>query len=447
MARFSSFFHMLLLSAACGAAMSAAAESGLPKASTPTVELKGFPPLESYVLANGLQVFLWPDASTDLVAGNVWYRVGGLQERKGVTGIAHLFEHMMFRPSKFAPEGVMETASMWAADAGATTKYKTTNFTFDMPASKLEDYLRLEADRMSNLPLDSAMLAKEKEAVRSEYLGWDNNPMLILLPVLAHNLFGTHIAGSFVTGERPDLARITAADCVAFYRQNYVPNNATLILTGHFRSEEARRLVATYFWPIRRGQPRPMPPDPASWPKAKLVQQAVPGTAHFLALAFPIPFSRTQDRGLYLALNMLFNERNSLIGRELIGKRKVAADVGFDTDGLGWPLGILVLNKGEDAPAALAGVDEVLRASSRSLSAETATRYAVDFRAGLLRSLQSPAQRAYTLGTYLNYKGGLTGLAADLDAPTRISLNDIKTVIGRYLTPVHRIAVLGTPKG
>jgi zinc protease len=79
------------------------------------------------------------------VAGNIWYRVGSLHERRGITGIAHLFEHMMFRPSRYAPDGVQDIASHWAADVQATTKYKTTNFSFDMPADKVEDYLRLAA--------------------------------------------------------------------------------------------------------------------------------------------------------------------------------------------------------------------------------------------------------------------------------------------------------------
>lgn len=410
------------------------------------IELFGFPEIESYTLENGLEVFLWPDPSAKLVGGNIWYRSGSLQEAPGITGIAHLFEHMMFRPSRLAPKGGLELASGWAADANATTKFKTTNYTFYMPADKISEYLQFEADRMSHLSLNATLLANEKEAVRSEYLNWDNSPMMLMLPILAKALFQNHIAGSFVTGERADLNKITAEHCIAFYKANYVPNNAALILTGNFQPATVKPIIEKHFGALKAGKPIANPKDVASWPAAIVIKQDVPGKSHFLSVAYPIPFYREPSPGLALGIHMLFSGKRSLVGRELIVNKKFATDVNYDVDGLGWPVVMVSLVKGEDVDNALKVLDLVV-STAGSLSAEQLQRYAIDYQAAVLRSLQSPDQRARTLGTYLNYKDGVSGLQRDLHAAKAISLSDVKAALDQYVRSNNRVAVYGHPKG
>ena len=126
-----------------------------------TDTLDGFSNIESYSLKNGMKLVLWPDLSARQVGVNIWYNVGSLQEKVGTTGIAHLFEHMLLRPSKYAPEGALFFEKTLGANVGATTKFKTTNYSITLGEENLELVLRYYADIMKNFSFDKKMLSYE----------------------------------------------------------------------------------------------------------------------------------------------------------------------------------------------------------------------------------------------------------------------------------------------
>lgn len=140
-----------------------------------TDRLDGFPDIESFRLTNGLTLVLWPDSSAKQVGIKLWYKVGALHEKPGITGIAHLFEHMMLRPSQYSPpDGGLAFERTLGAQIGATTRFKTTDFYVALGSENLETMLRYYADTMKNLPLNATMLKNEKEAVKP----FGSNPRL-----------------------------------------------------------------------------------------------------------------------------------------------------------------------------------------------------------------------------------------------------------------------------
>ena len=118
-------------------------------------EITGFTPIEVVQLDNGLRLFLWQDTSYDTVTFNVSYKAGSLLEKPGITGIAHLFEHMMFRPGPYAPRGAwIFKSENFLSFMNANTRYKATNYQLTFFPEQLENIVQFEAGRMVNLPID-----------------------------------------------------------------------------------------------------------------------------------------------------------------------------------------------------------------------------------------------------------------------------------------------------
>ena len=394
MLSFSKFFTLSLLIV-----------SQLAKANVSTQNLPGFPDIQSIVLKNGMEVLIWPEPSAKQVGLALWYRVGSLHEKPGITGIAHLFEHMMLRPSKLAPQGALAFERTMGAEVDATTRYRTTDFGMTFQPEKLDLVLQFQADIMKNLPLDGSMLAKEKEAVRSEYLMWDNSPLMALIPELARRLFPSHIAENFVTGARADLDKISIQDCVDFYKTYYVPNNAILVLTGKVDPIQVVKKIESAFASIPRGVDAEIPVDPHSLAPAAAIAKTVPGNSYPMVLSYPLPFRTlppVQDSALRLGFEILFNGNSSLVGDRLINKERNALDISFEDIGLGFSfVSLSLLDK--KAPQALKIIDDVV-GEFQKLEDASFLRFARKSEANHLRGLQTPSQRARLLGYYVTHR-------------------------------------------
>lgn len=409
--------------------------------------LNGFPEIITYRLENGLTLVLWPDAGTEQIAMRTVFRVGALQEKVGTTGIAHLFEHMMLRPSKYAPAGGLSFERTLGALIGATTRFKTTDYYVTLGSEKLEEMLRYYADIMQNLPLDAKMLANEKEAVRSEYLIWDNSPFMILLPELTKNTYPNHIAENFITGRRKDLDQITAANCLEFYKRYYAPNNAIVILSGKLNVDQTVAWVEKYYGGIPRGVDTILPADLKNLPTSKIVNQKVSGASHPIAIGYPIPFAglkAPEDSAVGLAFSIAFSGPASLVGNELINRSKMASDVNYHWIDLGFYFASIDVT-GANAKATIENSDKAVL-SLQNLDQENFNHFAVAYQADLLRDLQTPTQRADVLEQYMTHRNGIVSLQTDLEAAKKITLAQVKLAANKYLDSKHRIAVIAVSK-
>jgi zinc protease len=215
-------------------------------------------PYEKYTLPNGLEVILYENHKLPLVAVDLWYHVGPVNEMAGRTGFAHLFEHMMFEGSEHVGEKAhfkyLEGAG--ATDINGTTNYDRTNYFETLPSNQLELALWLESDRMGFLleTLDRAKLTNQRDVVRNERRQGEGTPYDLADEAVGHLLFPkTHPYYGNVIGSHADIEAARLNDVRDFFQHYYTPNNASVAIAGDFDRAKVKALVDKYFGPIPRG--------------------------------------------------------------------------------------------------------------------------------------------------------------------------------------------------
>ena len=225
-------------------------------------------PYESYTLDNGLKVVLHQDLSDPIVSLAIQYHVGSGREKPGRTGFAHFFEHMLFQRSENLPRNAFfqKIAAMGGSFNGSTNT-DGTNYYETVPRDALEKVLWMESDRMGFFinTVTQGGLEREIDIVSNEKRqNYDTQPYGQSSIIIAQELHPAGHPYSWTTiGEIDDLRNATVDDVKEFYGRFYVPNNATLVLTGDFDVALAKELIQKYFSEIPAGAPVPKPtPQP-----------------------------------------------------------------------------------------------------------------------------------------------------------------------------------------
>src|SRR5215831_4863766 len=241
---------LALVSTTVGAALPAGITEG------PTIE-----GVTEYMLANGLKVLLFPDATQPKTTVNVTYLVGSHMENYGETGMAHLLEHLMFKGTE-ARGNIMTELGKRGMDFNGSTWFDRTNYHETFPASpeSLDWALAMEADRMVNSRIARTDLDSEMTVVRNEMESGENNPHSILVQRMLASAFEWHNYGKEPIGARSDVERVNIQHLQAFYKLHYQPDNAVLIVAGAFDRAATLRAIARYFGPIPRPA-RKLPPQ------------------------------------------------------------------------------------------------------------------------------------------------------------------------------------------
>jgi zinc protease len=216
-------------------------------------------PIEKHQLDNGLMVLLIPDHSAPSVTVQVWYETGSKNEKPGITGISHLFEHMMFKGSKSFPKDKFDRLVNGNGGVNnAWTAFDNTTFYEVMPSDKLSIALDLEADRSRNLQINEANLNSERNVVINERLWrYDNSPFGAMYEQLFNNAFVAHPYRWLPIGFRSDIDAITLPECLEYYRIHYAPNNSFLVISGDFDPAEAMKEVKKAYSSIKREEAPP----------------------------------------------------------------------------------------------------------------------------------------------------------------------------------------------
>jgi zinc protease len=191
--------------------------------------------INEYELPNGLKILLIPDEAQTNVVVNIVYKVGSRHEGYGEKGMAHLLEHMMFKPSKKFTD-IKKSISDKGAIANGTTWYDRTNYYEVMPGTdeNLRWALDMESDRMVNSKILEADLQKEFSVVRNEFEMGENDPAGILNERILSSMYLWHNYGKSTIGSKEDIERVKADNLRAFYKKYYQPDNAVLIIAGKF---------------------------------------------------------------------------------------------------------------------------------------------------------------------------------------------------------------------
>ena len=247
------FFILLVAIFSCtGAALAAD-----PKARTS--ELK----IETARLANGMEILVIPDHRSQVVTHMVWFRTGSIDDPEGKSGIAHFFEHLMFRGTKKVGEGEFwSRVNAMGGELNAFTSYDFTGYYERVTRDKLETMMELEADRMQNLIIDDKIVAIERDVILEERsVRVDTGPSSLLNEKIMSRLHAGSPYGTPIIGWREEIAQLNPSDALAFYQRYYAPDNAILVVAGNITMAELMPLAEKHYGPLKAAnKPRKLAP-------------------------------------------------------------------------------------------------------------------------------------------------------------------------------------------
>lgn len=296
---------------------------------------------EKYILPNGLTVITHEDHRLPLVAVDLWYHVGPLNERPGRTGFAHLFEHMMFEGSEHVGEKahIKYVQSAGATDVNGTTSFDRTNYFETMPSNQLELALWLESDRMGFLMegLDREKLTNQRDVVRNERRQGEGRPYYVADETVYHLLFSKdHPYYGAVIGSHADIESARISDVRDFHQQFYTPNNASIAIAGDFDAKQLRNLLMKYFGPIPQG-PKVEPVAAVTAPITSQRRATVTDTVQLpqLHIAWLTPSAYTPEAySVSSALFALGGAKVSRLDEALVYKAQTAQSVSCSSEEL-----------------------------------------------------------------------------------------------------------------
>ncbi|MFC8449964.1 M16 family metallopeptidase [Kitasatospora sp. NPDC057223] len=410
-------------------------------------------------LANGLRVVLSEDHLTPVAAVCLWYDVGSRHEVKGRTGLAHLFEHLMFQGSaNVSNNGHFELVQGAGGSLNGTTSFERTNYFETMPTHQLELALWLEADRMGSLlaALDDASMENQRDVVKNERRQrYDNVPYGTAFEKLtALSYPDGHPYHHTPIGSMADLDAATLEDARAFFRTYYAPNNAVLSVVGDIDPEQTIAWVEKYFAtiPAHDGKQPPRDgalPDTIGGELRELVEEDVPSRALMAAYRLPHDGTREADAA-DLALTILGSGESSRLYNRLVRRDRTAVAAGFGllrlsgAPSLGW---LDVKTSGEATIAQIdTAVDEELaRFAADGPTAEELERAQAQIEREWLDRLTTVAGRADELCRYAVLFGDPKLLNEALPKVLDITAEEVQAVAAARLRPDNRAVLVYEP--
>jgi zinc protease len=419
-------------------------------------------PIERYTLENGLRVVLSEDHSLPIVTLNLWYQVGSRNERPGRTGLAHLFEHMMFQGSQNVPgTGHIAHVERAGGTVNASTWLDRTNYYATLPASHLELALWLESDRMGFfLPaLTQETFENQRDVVKNErrqrvdnqpYGDWDERLQRLLYPA-------DHPYHHSVIGSMDDLDAATLDDVREFFRTFYAPNNAVLTLCGDFEPAEARALVERYFGPIPQGPPvPPLPGRPELDPLRigrevrERVEADVALPRVYAGYRIP-PYGTAEYYAADVLTELLAGGKSARLYRVLVRERRVARGVGAFVFPVVAGAAVLVLRANvpqEEAPEPVEAemLEEVARLAREEAEPAEMERAVARVEARRVMELQKVSERADQISMLTAFFDDPALVNTEIDRYRAVTAADVRRLAAGYLGADNRVVLTYVPR-
>jgi zinc protease len=301
--------------------------------SIPGQDIKIDIPHEKFVLSNGLTVIVHEDRKAPIVAVNVWYHVGSKNEKRGKTGFAHLFEHLMFNGSEHFDQDYFKVLEkLGATDLNGTTDNDRTNYFQNVPTSSLDTVLWMESDRMGHLlkAVTQAKLDEQRGVVQNEKRQGENQPYGLVYNMITENTHPSEHPYSWtVIGSMEDLNAASLEDVHEWFKTYYGPNNATIVLAGDIDVKTAKQKVEKYFGAIPPGPPIP---KHRVWVAKRqeshrtTLQDRVPQARIYRVWNVPQAVTE-QSEHLSLAAAVLGQGKTSRLYKRLVYDEQLATDV------------------------------------------------------------------------------------------------------------------------
>jgi zinc protease len=402
-------------------------------------------------LANGLQVIAAESHASPTVAVQVWYHVGARDDPPGRSGFAHLFEHLMFKSTRYLKA---EQFDRLTEDVGgqnnAFTSDDVTAYHEVVPSNHLQTLLWAEAERMSNLNVDKGNFESERAVVEEEYRQRVlASPYGRLFNGIAPASYRVHPYQRSAIGSIEDLQRATLDDVVAFHANQYRPDNATLVVTGDFEPAQLQAWVDQYFGPLKRPE-APVPRGPneePAWPDNRTVQLSGPQVPlPAVALTWLAPTVTSADApALRVAAALLSGGKSSRLNENLVYRQRLASDAGFEADlraGPGLLTAYAIAAGGKALPAVRAALlKEVQSLVQRPPSAAEMARVKTGLLTRALQERQTPLGLGMALAGAAVLEGGPAQADRGLQALQAVTAADVQRVMRKYIAGARHTTI------
>jgi predicted Zn-dependent peptidase len=406
-------------------------------------------------LANGLRVIISEDHAAPVYSIVVHYLVGSKDERKGRTGFAHLFEHMMFKGSQNIGPGehFMQVFINGGTMNGTTNKDRTLYFE-TLPSNQLDLGIFLEADRMKSLEITKENLDNQRNAVQEERrLGLDNQPYGRTFEAVDTLAYDNPAYEHSVIGSMEDLNAASVEDVASFFKTYYAPNNAVLAIVGDVDTKTTLEKVRKAFEPIPSQPPPPKVDLTEPKQTAERRQQLDDPLARLtrLDIVYKVPPRLTgDDDALQVLGTVLSSGRSSRLFQKIVREQQLAPNVSAGRDGAIGPglfrvVGTVSPGKTADAleAALYAEIDRVKSGPIEEWEIEKARNNA---KRGVVGGLTSSLQRAIQLAEFAASYDDAHLINQRVDRLMKVTAADVQRVARTYLVPENRTVVVTNPK-
>jgi zinc protease len=410
--------------------------------------------LERFDFDNGLRLIVLENKLAPVFSYQTWFNVGSRDEEKGKSGLAHLFEHMMFKGTRSRPQGVFDRAmeSAGARDLNAFTSTDYTAYVASLPITSLDMVAELESDRMTSLNLTKEQFESEREVVHNERKQvMENNPEGKMYEELQRLAFTKHPYGRPVIGFAQDLDAMTVEDCNDFYKGFYAPDHAVICVAGALKPEKVAATVYKYYGKI----PASGRKEPAVAPEVIPTQENVsvltlPVQVEKCYIGYRVPDARHADQVPLSILSMVLSTgRSSRLYKALVDSGvciDASTSVGGSKDSSLFYFSF-TCQKGKRAQAAIEVIDsEIAKMVDKGITDEELERVKNKLRTEIHAGLVTNSSVARFIGQNEIVLGNIQAAIDEIDKIQKVELPEVREMARKYLRKETRTVVIGKPE-
>ena len=409
---------------------------------------------KKHTLSNGLRIVVVEDHSVPLISYQTWVGVGSVNEQEGKTGLAHFFEHLMFKGTAANPgKTFFEKLEMKGAEVNASTSRDTTTFYENFPPDLLDTVIELESDRFQNLLIDEPRMQIEKAVVLEERkLRVDSQPTAKMQEALWSTVYRYHPYSHPVSGWPQDVIRLSVDDLQNFFESYYQPKNVVIVVVGDVKADSLIQKIGQAYggWKAKLPIPKAeIEPEPAQFGERRWsLTDGV--SAEQLIVGYPISTADQEDSFvLDLLSGILFSGMSSRAHQQLVEKEGIALSVSGSAYTPKYP-GIfsahVILKQGVSTDRAEQSLEKLIEGFKKELVSQSELdRIRKQFLVSTLDGVRTPYGLGQWIGTVTILFDDPNRFISDYLKYQKIKPEDIKRVAIKYFDANARSVITLSP--
>lgn len=402
---------------------------------------------------NGLRAFVLENKVAPVFSYQTWFNVGSRDEEEGKSGLAHLFEHMMFKGTKKNKPGIFDRSmeSAGARDLNAFTSFDYTAYVASLPVESFELVASLESDRMVGLSLTKEQFESEREVVRNERKQvMENNPEGRIYEELQKLAYARHPYGRPIIGFEKDLDAMSTKDCEDFYRTHYAPNNAVICVAGNMKTEKVAQILQKFYGKIPAQKRKEISPALEPAQEAERVKiLSVPVQVEKIFMAYKVPNAVHPDQVALGVLSYLLSTgRSSRLYKALVSAG-LCIEQGSSVNGSKDSSLFYVsasCQKGKSSEEVIGVIDrEINKIIDSGLEESELKRIKNKISLETFQGLSTNSSLCRFIGANQLVMGDIRLALEEMEKIKVIERAEVQAVARKYLNPKNRTVVVGKP--